>query len=99
MIFGEDCIYKNIVFHKNKRPIKIDEVDVRRIVLSSKHSYGNKGSFKYFIGCINNANAFPIIPLCIKLPQMNGYTNYFDNNNKYMNLLVKMKNGIRLAIY
>ena len=25
----------------------IDEVDIKRIVLSCKHSYGNKGSFKY----------------------------------------------------
>ena len=33
---------------------------------------------------------FPI-PLCMKLPQMNGYTRYFDINNKYMNLLVHIK--------
>ena len=66
--------------------MNIDEVDIRRIVLSSKHSYGNKGSYKCFIGYINNCNAFPI-PLCIKLPQMIGYTKYFDNNKKYMNLL------------
>ena len=69
LIFGEDCINKN-TFHKNKRPINIDEVDIRRIVLSSKHSYGNKVSFKYFIGYINNVNAFPI-PLCIKYKILN----------------------------
>ena len=40
--FGEDCINKN-AFHKNKRPINIKEVDIKRIVLSSKHSYDNKG--------------------------------------------------------
>ena len=62
--FGEDCINKN-AFHTNKRSINIDEVDIRRVVLSSKHGYGNKGSFKYFIGYINKGNAFPI-PLCIK---------------------------------
>ena len=90
LIFDEDCINKN-AFHKNKRPINIDEVDIRRIVLSSKHSYGNKSSSKYFIGYINNGIAFPIL-LCIKLPQMNGYTKYFDNINKYMNLLVHDKN-------
>ena len=62
-------------------------MDIKRIVLSNKHSYGNKGSFKYFTGYINNGNAFPI-PLCIKLPQINGYTKYFDYNNRYINLLV-----------
>ena len=78
LIFGKDCINKNPC-HKNKRPINIDEVDIRRIVLSSKHSYGNKGSFKYFIGYINNDSTFPI-PLCIKIPQINGYVKYFDKN-------------------
>ena len=59
-------------------------------MLSIKGSYGNIGSFKYFTGYINNCNAFPI-PLCIKLPQINGYVKYIDNNNKYVNLLVHDK--------
>ena len=59
-------------------------------MLSSKHSYGNKGSFKYFIGYIHVGNVFPL-PLYIKLPQMNGYVKCFDNNNKYINFLVHDK--------
>ena len=47
LFFGEDCINKNI-FHKNKRPINTGEVNIKRIMLSSKHSYDNKGSFKCF---------------------------------------------------
>ena len=35
-------------------------------------------------------NAF-LMPLCIKLLQMNGYVKYFDSNNKYINLLVDDK--------
>ena len=89
LIFGEDCINKN-AFHT----INIDEVDIRRIMLSSKHLCGNKGSFNMSLGIINNGNAFPI-PLCIKLPQMNGYTKYFDNNNKNMNLLVNDKKSLK----
>ena len=34
LTFGEDCINKN-TFHKNKRAIIIDEVDIKRVVLSS----------------------------------------------------------------
>ena len=79
---GEQCINKN-AFHKNKRPISIDKVEIRRIVLSKKDLYDKKGSFKYFIGYINKTDAFPV-PL--KLPQMNEYVKYFDSNNNYMNL-------------
>ena len=36
LIFGEDRINRND-FDKDKRPFNIDEVDIRRIVLSSNH--------------------------------------------------------------
>ena len=83
--FGENSIIKR-AFHKNKKPININEVDIKRIALSDKKSYG-KDSFKYFIGYRHEGNAFPSL-LCVKLPQMNAYTKYFDKNNKYMNHLV-----------
>ena len=87
LIFDKQCINKN-AFHKNKRPVNIDRVEIRRIELFKKDSYGKKGSFKFFIGYINKTDALPI-PLCIKLPQMNEYVKYFDSNNKCMNLLVQ----------
>ena len=86
--FGENGIIKS-VFHKNKKPIKINEVDIEEIVLSHKISY-SKDSFKYFVGYIHRGNAFPS-PLCVKLPQMNGYAKCFDKNNKFINLLVNDK--------
>ena len=88
LIFGKECINKN-AFHKNQRQINIDKEDIRRTVVSSKNSYGKKCSFKYFIGYINETNAFPI-PLYIKLPQLKGYNKYFKDN-KGMNLLVHDK--------
>ena len=36
--FGENGIIKS-AFHKNKRPININEVDIEEIVLSHKKSY------------------------------------------------------------
>ena len=83
--FGKNGIIKS-AFHKNERPININEVDIERKKLSDEKSYG-KDSFMYFIGYGHEGNAFPS-PLCIKLPQMNAYTKYFDKNNKYMNHLV-----------
>ena len=42
MVFGEQSI--------NKKPISIDKVEIKNLVLSKKNSYNNKGAFKYFIG-------------------------------------------------
>ena len=68
-----------------KKSITTDKVEIEKIVLSKKDSYGNKGAFKYFIGYKSNDG---IIPLYIKLPQINAFAKHFDGNNKYMNLLV-----------
>ena len=89
MIFGEEYIIKN-KFHVYEKSINIDKVDIKRIVLSKKELYGNKGSYKYFIEHIYEDNALPL-PLCIKFSQMNAYAKYFDKNNKWMNLLVNDK--------
>ena len=86
--FGENGIIKSS-FYKNKTPININEVDIEEIRLFHKKSYG-KDSFKYFIGYRHKSNAFPS-PLCVKLPKMNAYAEYFDKNNKYMNLLANDK--------
>ena len=103
--FDKQCVNKN-AFLKNKRLISIDRVEIKRIVLSKRDLYGKKCSFTYFIGYISESNFF-LVPLCVKLSQMNKYFKYFDNNNKYMNLLVHnnkllkntMQYGIKLVIY
>ena len=89
LIFGEDCINNN-AFHKNKRTISIDKVDIKRRVLSKKDLYGNKSLFKYIIRYTYIGNVF-IIPLFIRLPQVNGYVKYFDNSNKYIRFKVHHK--------
>ena len=67
-IFGVDCINKNGLKKKKKRPINIDEADITKTVLSSKHSYGNKG--EYFVGYVNKND--PFLAPCIKFPQIIG---------------------------
>ena len=77
--FGENDIIKS-AFHKYKKTINVNKVDIEEIVLSYKKSC-SKDSFKYIIGCRHRGNAFPS-PLCVKLPQMNAYTKYFNKSNK-----------------
>ena len=67
LIFYKQYVNK-IEFHKHKHLIHIDKVDIDKIVISSKDSYGRKGSYKYFIWYLTNY----IEPLRIKLHQMNG---------------------------
>ena len=64
-------------FYKNKKINRIDEIDVNKILVSKKESYGTKNSFKYFIGYNDND---VIRPLCVRLPQMTGYARKFDEN-------------------
>ena len=59
LIFDKQCINKN-PFHKYKRSTSFDKVEIRRTVFSKKDLYGKKDSFKYFIGYINETDAFPV---------------------------------------
>ena len=53
-------------FYENKKILNIYDLDVNKILVSKRESYGTKNSLKYFIG-YNDDDV--IRPLCIKLPQ------------------------------
>ena len=91
--YGETIINKS-KFHKTTTSINIDEIDFNKIILFDKTSYGNRDSFKYYIGYRHKNEALPS-PLNIKLPQSVGYTKHFDNNNKYVNLLVNDEKSLK----
>ena len=65
-------------FYKNKKINNIDGIDINNILVSKKELYGNKNSYKYFIGYNDNDNI--IRPLCIRFPQMTGYARKFVEN-------------------
>ena len=79
--------FRKALFLKNKTINTIEKNGVNNILVSKKEAYGNKNSFKYFIGYNDNNT---IRPLCIKLPQMTGYTKKF-NGNATMSFIVKHK--------
>ena len=64
-------------FYKNKKLFSLNDIDVNKILVSKKESYGTKNSPKYFI-VYNDGDV--IRPLCIILPQMIGYVKHFDSN-------------------
>ena len=72
-------------FHKSKQVIDLDSAAIDKIVVSDKFRHSEEG-YKYFIGYQENEI---IKPLCIILPQMNGYIKYFENGGKNMSFLIK----------
>ena len=71
-------------FHRSKQAIDLDSVDTGKIVVSDRFKHSEEG-FKYFVGYQEDE----IKPLCIILPQMNGYIKYFQNGGKNMSFLIK----------
>ena len=72
-------------FHKSKQAINLDSVIVDQIVVSDKFKHSEEG-YKYFIGYQEGEI---VKPLCIILPQINGYIKYFEHGGKNMSFLIK----------
>ena len=70
-------------FYSSKEAILLDSVDLSKIVVSSRWKL-NDTTYKYFCGYLNND---VIKPLCVILPQINGYIKYFDDGRKNMSFV------------
>ena len=71
--FGDKEVDKK-KFYSSKEAIWLDSVDLSKIVVSSRWKL-NDTTYKYFK------------PLCVILPQMNGYIKYFDDGGKNMSFV------------
>ena len=75
----------------------LDSVDLSKIVLPSRWKL-NDTTYKYFCGYLNNdttgssSSERIIKPLCVVLPQMNGYIKYFDDGGKNMSFVTDDEN-------
>ena len=69
----------------SKKALDLMSVNVNKIVVSDKFNH-NEDCFKYFIGYQKGEI---VRPLCIILPQMNGYIKYFEYGNACMSFLIK----------
>ena len=76
------------------KTIKFEDKEInRKEFYSSKQAVSKKWkmsdkTYKYLCGYLNND---VIQPLCVILPQMNGYIKYFDDGGKICPLLQMMK--------
>ena len=76
---------KNKKFRMSKKAIELMSVNINKIVVSDKFNH-NEDCFKYYIG---SQKGEIVRPLCIILPQMNGYIKYFEYGNPNMSFLIK----------
>ena len=77
--FGDKEVNKKKNY-SSKQAISLDSVDLDKIVVSNKWKI-SETTCKYLCGYLNNDT---IQPLCVILPQMNGYIKYFENGGKNM---------------
>ena len=80
--FGDKEVDKK-TFYSSKEAILLNSVALIKIVVSSRWKL-NDTTYKYFCGYLNND---VIKPLCVILPQMNGYIKYFDDGGKNMSFV------------
>ena len=80
--FGNKEVNKK-EFYSSKQAISLDSVDLNKIVVSKKWKI-NDTTYKYICGYLNNDT---IQPLCVILPQMDGYIKYFDDGGKNMSFV------------
>ena len=80
--FGNKEVNKK-EFYSSKQAISLDSVDLNKIVVSNKWKINNT-TYKPIRGYLNNDT---IQPLCVILPQMDGYIKYFDNDGKNMSFV------------
>ena len=81
--FGNKEVNKK-EFYSSKQAISLDSVDLNKIVVSKKWRI-NDTTYKHICGYLNNDT---IQPLCVILPQMDGYI-------KICHLLQMMKKFIK----
>ena len=84
--FWQKNIKKSDFYNKNKKIFNIDDIDVNKVLVSKKETYGKYNSFKYFIG-YNDTDV--IRPLYSFISQTTDYINKFDKNKITMSHMIK----------
>ena len=80
LTFGNIKIEKN-KFYRHKTPIFVGDVDIEKVLVSNKLSFGEK-NYKYFIGYLYNGNK--VKPLNIMLSKTSAYVKVYDGQTKWM---------------
>ena len=79
--FGDAAIDKE--FYSSKHTLSLKDVQLDKIVTSNKWKI-NEMTCKYYVGYCKDGL---IRPLCVIMPQMNGYIKYFSDGSNNMSFI------------
>ena len=68
-------------FQKDKKLININEVDIKKMVLSNKTPYGEEGANKYYIGYVGSTVFKPLHIIIKKIKLYKNHMNVLPNND------------------
>ena len=85
LMIGDIKIEKN-EFSPNKTSIFLKDVDIKRVLVCSKISFGKK-NYKYFIVYLHNDDQ--VNPLNIMLPKTSSYGKSYDRKTKSVYFLIE----------
>ena len=85
LTFSNIEIQKNN-FYRHISSIFLGDVDIEKILVSNKISFGEK-HYRYFTGYIYNGNK--VKPLNIMLPKTSAYVKSYDKQTKWMYFLTE----------
>ena len=85
LTFGNIEIEKN-KFYRHKTPVPLRDVDIQKVLVSNKISFGEK-KYKHFIGYLHND--YKIKPLHIMLLKTSACVKGYDEQTKWMYFLIE----------
>ena len=78
LTFGDIEIEKS-KFYRHKSPVPLRDIDIEKVLVSNKISFGEK-NYKYFIGYLYNNHK--VKPLHIMLLKTSAYVKSYDGQTK-----------------
>ena len=85
LTFGDIKIEK-YKFYYHKTPILLKDVDIEKVLVSNKTSFGEK-NYQYFIGYLHDNHK--VKPLHIMLSKTSGYVKSYDGQTKWMYFFIE----------
>ena len=83
----EDIEIEKNKFYRDKAPVPLNDVDIEKMLVSTKISFGEKKKQKYFIGYLHINHK--IQPLHIRLSKTSAYVKSYVGQTKWIYFLIE----------